>query len=500
MKKWLSALLALALACSFAGALAEEEPITIELFYSPWASTPHNGVDPYEEYLEEKYGCDFILTPATDFETQLYARSVGGDMPDLILFQNMQQLLSMRDQGIVLDDWTEYLEQMPNVSAIISDLGRSYLTVDGQIVACPTDAGDQKYAFMIRKDWLEALDLSMPTNEEEFLNVLRAFTFDDPDGDGEDNTYGFTSAGGNTGVGELGNLKLFYTAPDFYITEDGEVSHYMLDGGFLKYLQLARTIVSEGLIDPNWYTQGWDERKPNLYAGQYGVCWYPPVALTNENLTAADMQTVIDRWTVMPMFQGKLPAQPIVGALRSVSAEAAQDPEKMAIITAYLDDCVFPSEEFFIVREGYLIDGYDVLIEMSDGVYYLGMSSPDNERLREYGSIMYGWGQMVQSSATEVNYFFGEAAEPSALNLAQAEMITRLDSMELYDNAYRLLNPDPTLLADSNALIAEFEIDFILGNVDEEDYDAFVEEWMNLYGQTLLDDATETFREYGLLA
>ena len=54
MKKWLSALLALALACSFAGALAEEEPITIELFYSPWASTPHNGVDPYEEYLEEK--------------------------------------------------------------------------------------------------------------------------------------------------------------------------------------------------------------------------------------------------------------------------------------------------------------------------------------------------------------------------------------------------------------------------------------------------------------
>ena len=77
---------------------------------------------------------------------------------------------------------------------------------------------------------------------------------------------------------------------------------------------------------------------------------------------------------------------------------------------------------------------------------------------------------------------------------------SKSDSMELYDNAYRLLNPDPTLLADSNALIAEFEIDFILGNVDEEDYDAFVEEWMNLYGQTLLDDATETFREYGLLA
>lgn len=504
MKKIGAAALVLIMLFSFCVAFAEGdssqgEVVSIEMFYSPWASTPYDGVDPYEAYLEEKYGCDFILSPATDFETQLYARAAGDDMPDLILFGNMAQLNNMYSQGILLDDWTDYLANMPQTSANMSDMEKRYLQVDGKIIACPSYPGDQKFSFLLRKDWMETLKLNRPTNDEELLEVLRAFTFNDPDGDGQDNTYGLTAAGGNTSTGELQNLKLLYSPPSFYITPEGEVSHFMLDGGFLKYLKLARTIVSEGLIDPDWYTQGWDERKPNLYAGRYGMCWYPGVALLEESAEAVGMEKVLGKWEMMPMYSGKLTPQPFVGALRSVSAEAGQDPRKMGIITSYLEDCAYPNEEFFVVREGYKIDGYDILTEISDGIYFVGMSSPDNPRVRQYGSIMYGWGQMIQSGASGSGYFFANTPEPNDLTHAQTEYLAQWDASEKYGNEYYLLNPDPTLSTDSSAMIGEFEIDFILGNVEEEDYDAFVQRWMDTYGQQLLDDAVATYQAYGLI-
>ncbi|MBO1722884.1 sugar ABC transporter substrate-binding protein, partial [Extibacter sp. GGCC_0201] len=67
-------------------------------------------------------------------------------------------------------------------------------------IACAP--GEQLWSFLIRQDWLDNLGLYMPTTAEELLDVMRAFTFDDPDGNGKDDTYGFTAAGGGT-VGDL---------------------------------------------------------------------------------------------------------------------------------------------------------------------------------------------------------------------------------------------------------------------------------------------------------
>ena len=47
---------------------------------------------------------------------------------------------------------------------------------------------------MIRQDWLDNLGLDMPETFEEFKEVMRAFTEDDPDGNGVDDTYGFVSS------------------------------------------------------------------------------------------------------------------------------------------------------------------------------------------------------------------------------------------------------------------------------------------------------------------
>lgn len=503
MKRLLVVLLILMLILSAitVSAVAEESD-TIEFFYTPWASTPFSGEDPYEAYLEEKYGYDFVLTPATDFSSQLMTRATAGDMPDLILI-DMTDLRSLYDQGVLLEDWTPYLENMPNTCANMSDLAKAYLTLDGKIIACPAIAGDQKWSFMIRQDWLDNLGLSMPTSDEELLNVMRAFTFDDPDGNGVDDTYGFTAAGGNKGTGELANLLLLYASEGYFVDENGQVTSAIHDGSYLQYLKLARIIVEEGLIDPDWYTQGWDERKPNLYAGKFGICWYPASALIQELSTlVGNDESVYSMWKILPMYTGALPSQPVTGVLRTVSADAAADEKKMAVICQFLEDCAYPNEQYFMMRDGYEIDACDVLEEVSEGVYFVGYSSEEQvaKRIRQPGSSLLGWGQMVQAPGQ--NYFQGylqNLTEPSQMNMKQAEFWKEWDAMKHYDAAYRLLNPDPTLLEDANAMKAEFEIAYLLGEVDEADYEEFVQEYNANYGDQLLKNAEETFRAYGVI-
>ena len=43
---------------------------------------------------------------------------------------------------------------------------------------------------IIRQDWLDNLGLKAPTNMDEFEAVIKAFTEDDPDGNGQKDTMG----------------------------------------------------------------------------------------------------------------------------------------------------------------------------------------------------------------------------------------------------------------------------------------------------------------------
>ena len=44
---------------------------------------------------------------------------------------------------------------------------------------------------LIRKDWLDKLGLKVPTTTDELMAVMKAFTFNDPDGNGKADTYGY---------------------------------------------------------------------------------------------------------------------------------------------------------------------------------------------------------------------------------------------------------------------------------------------------------------------
>lgn len=90
-------------------------------------------------------------------------------------------------------DLTEYLqdsEAYPNLSQISPDVLKG-LTVDGQIIGIPRSRAIGRNGLGYRTDWAEAVGITeAPKTVEDVYDMLYKFTYDDPDGNGANDTYG----------------------------------------------------------------------------------------------------------------------------------------------------------------------------------------------------------------------------------------------------------------------------------------------------------------------
>lgn len=104
--------------------------------------------------------------------------------------------------------------------------------------------------FIVRQDWLDNLGLEAPTTLDELYTVMKAFVEDDPDGNGEDDTYAYAGCGlegfepifGFTGVAHS------YWFED----ENGQLKPSALHPNAPEALALLNQWYEEGLIDPEF--------------------------------------------------------------------------------------------------------------------------------------------------------------------------------------------------------------------------------------------------------
>ena len=248
--------------------------ISINLMTPAWVGTPRPADDPYQKWINEKFNVDFIMDaiPYKDFETQLMVRLSSGEQPDIIHTwdQFLPKMQALYDQGVFIEDWNQYINNMPAVKDNISEAGFKKLSKDGKLMFITKKTGPSTAGWQIRTDWLKNLGLEVPKTVEELLNVAKAFTFNDPDKNGKNDTYAFTSAGGGSGIGEIINLMNMYGPQGFYVDGNGKVTHRVVDGNYEKYLNFLKQVVSDKLIDPDFITVQWAQRAPNVYNSKYG--------------------------------------------------------------------------------------------------------------------------------------------------------------------------------------------------------------------------------------
>ena len=170
--------------------------------------------------FEEELGIivEYIwMEDAAGYISRLNLQIASGDIPDLMWLYDTQ--VAMMQRGNMLMDLTDVFETFATENLrreLLYEEDGLYLAAafnsDGRLMKLPsTLAGVADFAttLWIRYDWLQNLGLGVPTTIDEFMEVARAFTHDDPTGTGQQ-TFAMGVAGADNLLTDWGGLHTFF--------------------------------------------------------------------------------------------------------------------------------------------------------------------------------------------------------------------------------------------------------------------------------------------------
>jgi len=160
-------------------------PPDIDLNSNKWA-------DIFKKELPD-IDIDWIIVPPDQLTERQNIMIGSGDFPDT-LQMTMAQMIQWSDQGIIQPLDSMILNLYPNILNFVTEDDLKSTKYSGHTygIMVPNNRLSNPQIMVIRTDWLDKLGLKMPKTIDDLYNVLHAFTFDDPDGNGLNDTYGLT--------------------------------------------------------------------------------------------------------------------------------------------------------------------------------------------------------------------------------------------------------------------------------------------------------------------
>ncbi len=239
-----------------------------------------NGVSSYEvndytQWLEEQTGLDLVFDVAPwatspEAKQKLNLVLASGELPDVIMNLPMpladQQTLA--DQGLIIpvDDLiAEYGDEFAQVMSDMPQIREATALSDGKMYSLPEINDCYHCSFSqkawIYKPWLDALGLEVPTTTDELYTVLKAFKEQDPNGNGIADEIPWSASVSNGWHPELDSfiMNSFVLNPmlsndQHMFVEDGKIKAAYAEEGWKEGMLFLNKLYSEGLIDPEAFT------------------------------------------------------------------------------------------------------------------------------------------------------------------------------------------------------------------------------------------------------
>ncbi len=275
----------------------EVKPVDVELWAGGSVSEAGPPPDDWAAYqiVREKLNVNLkvVLLPSTstDQDTKINAAAASNALPDLVMV-NRDTWYKLVQAGLVakVDD---LLPLMPvRTKGHYSDEVRNKLAmVDGALYGLPDPGAlPMTDGLVIRKDWLDKLGLQAPKTLDEFLEVAKAFTTKDPDGNGKNDTYGFGAFIDGAGLLQAGlgpRFDFIYgaygVAGVWNVSSADKFGLNARDPNFMKGTQFIKDMLDAKVIDPDWPTMKKDEFRARWKQGKYGIMIENFAALANKS-------------------------------------------------------------------------------------------------------------------------------------------------------------------------------------------------------------------------
>lgn len=223
-------------------------------------------------------------------DTKRTTAIASGNYPDIMSVSGAD-LIKYAQTGVIADITDVYAQYATEELKAYENFGGvNYLDsakMDGRLygIAQVSDFRADAMMMFIRQDWLDNLKLEMPTTMEELKAVALAFTRDDPDGNGVDDTYGL-ALNGKEGFTFWSGVQAFFegygAAPGYwngqftFIEKDGKV---VWGGALADEMKAAlydlQEMYNNGSLARNFGTMDYNQITQDVGAGTCGIYFAP---------------------------------------------------------------------------------------------------------------------------------------------------------------------------------------------------------------------------------
>ena len=304
-----------------------------------------------------------------DYNDKLNRGILANDLPDafyadMATFSNLLKAGALADLTSIYEEWaTPFYKE--NVFVADNGAGLAKATIDGKLMGIPR-AGIAKGAFQfmyVREDWRLKLGMPEPTTYEAMLDLARAFTTQDPDGNGVPDTYGFAVSNQfyETWHSFKAMFNMFGAYPMTWLDKGGNAEYGIVQPEMKTALTAFNSWYNEGLINKEFIaTDSWSIYAPTNAGITFGEGWLLGWPLP-ETLRAADVEWRPYMIPFAPGAEGKIAAEEKLGSV-FVARAGYEHPEAMIKICNHYMERVMSFK-------------YDVKVYKSDDQYnYEGLA------------------------------------------------------------------------------------------------------------------------------
>ncbi|GBF76780.1 hypothetical protein PA598K_05267 [Paenibacillus sp. 598K] len=208
------------------------------------------------------------------------------ELPDMFMV-DAKQFRELAEAG-QLEDLTTFVEQYGSeLTKEMIERGanaKSAATYDGKLLAIPPaeDYYGGAPLLWVRTDWLEKLKLPEPKTMDDLLKISEAFTNGDPDGDGQNNTYGLAAS--KDLIGGYPDLSGFMNGYHAYMNiwikdENGQLVNGSVQPEMKTALGKLQEMYKAGQIDKEFGVKDGGKAAELQTAGKvgmnFGAMWNP---------------------------------------------------------------------------------------------------------------------------------------------------------------------------------------------------------------------------------
>ena len=489
MKKLISLLLALTMLLSLCAFASAEEPVEIRIAVNSLG----NGwpADPADDFVYQKILKDTGVSVKFDLADNFY-ESMGTRMDIYDVYRiDIDHLISWGRDGLLLDLSAYKDNELADYFAWLGSTQLNAAYVDGTLYGLPQlyDGSKSQLNVTVRQDWLDALDLKMPETVQDLYDVAYAFTFNDPDKNGIDDTLGL-SAQKNGG----GEVYLFDTIMgsfdtvlgNFVIIRDGKVTNTLLQPGMVAGLEWCKKFVDAKIIDNDALGTTGSDKFIAGQVGMIGVTWpglwkqYGQDKIHNVNPNAVTSFFTTLKSEVgaeEAMYTGDLSTTNTI-----IAVNADISPEKLEAFFKYIN---------YIIGE----EGGNLVFYGIEGDHWV-RDENGNIKMTENATAANYISTYQIFSRKELEYL--QAKFPEAKQVFEAT--TGANRIWTYNSL--VIEPEDIYLEDLASYARQQLLDFIYGDreLSQEEYDKFIQELNDIYQfDVYMQAAAEQLAAYGLV-